>query len=207
MERLLNTGLANPEQAEFGGLVTLEGELVGLANPLPVQPGAGTVFNVSGTTLTPSATFTRPSDTTQYAVGDLVANSTTAGSVTALALTCARTAAGYFTITKVRLRKSGTSVTNAAFRVHLYLSAPTASNGDNGAYLTNNVANYLGAFDVNSMMAFSDGAAGNGAAMTSNQATGKLPSGLTCHALIEARAAYTPASGETFTVTLESIPD
>src|SRR5690349_6681850 len=100
--------------------------------------------------------FTRPSDTTAYASGDLVANSTTAGSVTPISLTAKSGTAGYRAIKRVRLKKSGTSVTNASFRAHFYTASPVASNGDNAAWLTDNAANYLGSIDVSTDKAFSD---------------------------------------------------
>jgi hypothetical protein len=55
---------------------------------------------------TVSATFTRPSDTTAYASGDLVANSTTAGSVTPLTLTLANPAQVQTNVVRCRLSKS-----------------------------------------------------------------------------------------------------
>ena len=70
-----------------------------------------------------SASFTRPNDTTAYASGDLVANSTTAGSVVPLQIDLGNVAAvghGITRITRARLTKSGTSPTNANFRIHLY---------------------------------------------------------------------------------------
>lgn len=150
-----------------------------------------------------SANFTRPSDTTAYASGDLVANSTTAGSVTPLTFTSAVRAAGGVTrVERIRLRKSGTSTTNASFRVHLYSSSPTAANGDNGAFSTA-VSNYIGAVDVVIDRAFSDGAAGAGVPLVGSAMTFTIPSGTSLFGLIEARAAYTPASGEVFTAIAE----
>lgn len=151
------------------------------------------------------ATFVRPADTTAYASGDLVANSTTAGSVTALSLGVARVAAGSFSITRVRLRKSSTGVTNASFRIHFYTAAPTATNGDNGAWLTTGAAGYRGSLDVVMDRAFSDGAAGLTAPPTELDI--RLASGTAIFALIEARAAYTPASGETFGLMVEAVQD
>lgn len=150
-----------------------------------------------------TATFNRPADTTAYASGDLVANSTTAGSVTALTLALGREATGYGAssmVRRLRLRKSGTSTTNASFRVHLYRTSPTPSNGDNGAFLTNQAANYIGAVDVTMNQAFTDGASGNGVPNVGSEINVAVQ---TIYALIEARAAYTPVSGETFTLEAE----
>lgn len=165
------------------------------------------LVQLSGATALPSASFTRPADTTAYASGDLVANSTTAGEVVPLSLAAARTAAGSGLIRRVRLRKTGTSVTNAVFRVHLYNALPTPSNGDNGAWLTSASASYLGAFDVTVDRAFSDGAVGTGAPLVGADIAFKLASGTSVYALVEARGAYTPVSAETFTVALDVIQD
>lgn len=159
---------------------------------------------VGGKTVRASANFTRPADTTAYASTDLVANSTTAGSVAAMSFTVARVAGGSGMIRRCRIRKSGTSVTNASFRLHLFNAAPaTITNGDNGAFSVSGVADYLGAFDVNVDRAFTDGAAGNGLPINGSEINFALTSGTAIYGLLEARGAYTPASGEVFTVSLE----
>jgi hypothetical protein len=150
---------------------------------------------------TVSASFTRPSDTTAYASGDLVANSTTAGSVTPLTLTLTNPAQVQTNIVRCRLSKSGTTPTNANFRVHLYTASPTVANGDNGAWSSSKAANYLGYIDVASMLAFTDGCTGfagvtAGAEMRIN-CNGVL------YAQLEAKAAYTPVSAEVFTLYVE----
>lgn len=153
---------------------------------------------------TVSASFARPANTTAYASGDLVANNETAGSVTALSLTFGG-AGGISSsaIGRAKLAKTGTSTTNASFRVHLFSAAPTLTNGDNGAFSPDGVADYLGSFDVTIDQAFTDGACGYGTPRSgAAELLGNLPGG-NVRALIEARAAYTPASGETFTLTLE----
>ncbi|MGD9724531.1 MAG: hypothetical protein AB7U76_26085, partial [Pirellulales bacterium] len=70
---------------------------------------------------TSSDSFTRPANTTAYASADLVANSTTNTSVTALTLrNVAVNQQGSTIIRRVKLYKSGTSTTNASFRVHIF---------------------------------------------------------------------------------------
>jgi hypothetical protein len=161
---------------------------------------------VYGVISRPSANFTRPANTTAYALGDLVANSVTNTSVTAMSFTVARVAAGSGMIRRCRIRKSGTSTSSAVFRLHLYNTTPsTITNGDNGVFSTSGVDTYLGAFDVNVDRAFTDGAAGNGVPITGNEINFKLASGTTVVGFLEARAAYTPASAEVFTVDLEVI--
>lgn len=157
----------------------------------------------AGLALVVSQTFNRPADTSAYASGDLVANSTTAGSVAAMSFAAARVAGGTGMIRRVRVRKSNTSLTNASFRVHLYRAAPaTIINGDNGAWSTSGVADYMGSVDVVMDRAFTDGAWGIGLP-TGPEINFDLTSGLNVFGLVEARGAYTPASGETFGVDLE----
>ena len=147
-----------------------------------------------------SSNFTRPSNTTQYASGDLVANSTTAGSVTPLSYTIGGKQEGY--VKRAKVKKSDTSTTNASFRLHLYDASPTCSNGDNGAWLTTN-SSYLGSIDITVDKAFADAAQGEGVPAVGSEVA--IPNGTDqiIYGLLEARAAYTPASAEVFTVILE----
>lgn len=172
---------------------------VSATNPIPVVS--------AGRTVVAGGSFSRPANTTAYASADLVANSTTAGSVAAVQVTAARVNAGTGRITRAKLKKSGTTTTNASFRVHLYRDDPAAAsgitNGDNGAFLTKE-ANYLGAFDITVDRAFSDAAIGVGAPVLGPFISFAAAAGSQIlYALIEARAAYTPASGETFTLALD----
>jgi hypothetical protein len=149
------------------------------------------------------STLTRPADTTAYAFGDLVANSTTAGSVTPGTIAAARGNDLPGTALRMRLQKSGATITNAIFRVHLYNSSPTVTNGDNGAWVSTQ-SGYIGSFDVTIDKAFSSGSIGIGVPTIGSTLAFVPASGATTlYYLIEARAAYTPASGETFTPTLE----
>lgn len=165
------------------------------------------VGQVGGSTVNPSDTFTRPADTTQYAVGDLVANSTASGSVVPLQFSAARVAAGSFAVVRARLRKSGTGTTAAAFRLHLFSSAPTVTNGDNGAFVPSASADYLGAIDIAVNRACSDGAVGAGVPVVGNAICVKLAAGQVIYGLLEALNTYTPVSAEGFSVTLEVLQD
>lgn len=156
--------------------------------------------------LVPAASFTRPANTTPYASGDCVANSVTAGSVTPMPFTAARVAAYGGRIVRARLSKTGVSVTNAQFRLHLYNASPTVANGDNDAFSTTGAGatpTHIGSVDITMAQAFSDGAWGAGAPADGGQIDFKLASGTTLYGLLEARAAYTPGSEEQFSVTLE----
>ena len=159
-----------------------------------------------GDFINPTATFTRPGDTTAYASGDLVANSTTAGSVVAPVFTVSRSAVATgqeFRIDRIKIAKSTVTTTNASFRIHLFKVAPvTVANGDNAAFSTTGVAGYLGFFDITALQAFTDGAAGF-IATGANAITIDTTSTIAC--LVEARGAYAPGNAEVFTLTLEVV--
>ncbi len=148
---------------------------------------------------TARATFTRPANTTAYAQGDLVANHATAGSVVPLALSLARGVGAAGTIVKVGLAKSGIDPTNAQFRVHFFREAPAVANGDNGAISANGVAKgHIGSVDLTIATVHSDGVSG----VADADLPFDCPDGeVKVYALLEARAAYAPQSGETFTLT------
>lgn len=149
--------------------------------------------------LRPTATVTRPADTTAYAIGDLIANSTTAGLVTAPTFAVAASAGGKGLIRGVKVDKGG--ATAATIRAHFWLAAPTPANGDNGAFSMTK-AGYLGYIDV-VLAVFSDGAAGIG--------LGEIPfdlaSGTTVACLLEARTAFTPTSGSAYGIEVIAWPE
>lgn len=160
-------------------------------------------------------TFTRPNNTTAYALGQLVANSTTAGSVVPLAFNTSRSMEGSYVIRRARISKSTTSVTNSQFRLHVYATSPVASNGDGGVWLTTE-AGYIGFIDITVDKAFTASAVGHGYAVyntvqsqlanRNKNPSSNLVSTASAHqvfGLLEARAAYTPGALETFTVSIE----
>lgn len=150
-----------------------------------------------------TASFTRPSDTTAYASGDLVANSTTAGSVTPMTFNV-----GYgqgLKLYRAGVKFNSATPTNAKFKLHLYGSLPTVTNGDNGAWLSTE-SGYQGSIDIDaSALTFSDSTKAFGVYV--NTAVG-LPMmlvtdvNLRLYGLLAATAAYTPTSAEIFTVSI-----
>ena len=172
------------------------------------------VGRVGGESAVVVGTLTRPADTVAYAVGDLVANSTTAGSVAAITLAAARVNGGTGLIRRVRLSTNRTGLTGTElFRVHLFRNDPALgsgiASGDNGVFSVNGVnAIHLGHADVVLDRVFRDGAKGIATpAVGSDILFDAGPATTGIFALIEARGAYTPASGETFTVALEVLRD
>lgn len=166
-----------------------------------VSPSAPMPVAVSAYRENPSASFARPANTTAYAVGDIVANNVTAGSVVPLSFTVARVSAGGFRVNRVKMSKSSVAL-GATLRCHFFTAAPTIANGDNGVFSTSGTANYLGFAEAVLDIAFTDGVVGF-AAVPNGGLSRRLASGQTIVGLLEVRTAYTPASAETFTVELE----
>lgn len=156
-----------------------------------------------------SASLTRPSDTNNYADNDLVANSTTAGSVVPLSFTIPVGNGRGIKIVGAKLQKTGTAVTGATFDLLLFASSPTVTAGDNAAFATTavNTSNYIGTIALPAMAAYTDDAL---SVITSGPQTGGfnplytyMRSTDTIYGLIQCAAAYTDeASGEVFTATL-----
>jgi hypothetical protein len=152
----------------------------------------------------PSYSFTRPADTTAYAAGDLIANSTTAGSVVPLSW-AVRHPGAVCQLKRAVITKTTTTVTNFKAILHLYSAAPAVANGDNGAYSSTKAANYIGSILIDGTTSpgakFSDGAGAFGAAAAGSDFI--FSPGGTIYGLLEANAAYAPGNAEVFTVTLD----
>lgn len=147
-------------------------------------------------TILNSTSFSRPTDTTPYAAGDLVANSTTAGSVSPMTFSFSEGTAPLW-LRSVTLRKSQATITNANFRLWFLSASPTVTNGDNGAIAGAFLSTVLFEpilLDATTLLT------GGGAIGTSMFDDGMLPLTAPVYVLIEAMAAYTPANAETFTV-------
>lgn len=163
--------------------------------------------------VTTIASFARPADTTQYAAGDLVADNTTAGSVTPLKFTTSGLGRGRGTIKRARLYKSGTAVTAAVFVLHLFAGtggAPAVTNGDNGAFAIASAANYLGSINVDLSSGAVVGTVGTAKhAAPSPEITFDLTKvnnserRIYGYLVTGTGGTYTPASAETFEVTLD----
>lgn len=180
---------------------------VDLDTPLPV-------FTPSGF-LTVSMSFARPADTLAYAAGDLVANSTVLGSLVVPKIqNVMRMVGEAVRVERIRLRKTSVTLVSATFRVHLFRIAPTLSVADNGVFnaagvlALADITGYVGGFDVTMDVAGAAGASGRGVPLMGSgvtlEASGTVGDETTVWVVIQATAAYVPASGETFTLTLEA---
>ena len=186
-------------------------------NPIPVS---GTVVVSAGSVVGSSVSkvgveFTRPADTTGYTAKDVVSNSTSAPTVLTFA-DFARANNGSGLIVRARLMTDKKDCT-ASFRLHLFHTEPTAIN-DNSPYLLlyANAANRIGMIDfpamtsedatnstaANSMRPSSDGGYGPPNLWYQAAAASRA-----IYGILEATAAFTPASGQKFYVELAAIND
>lgn len=162
---------------------------------------------MAGPSLERSATFTRPSNTTAYAAGDLVANDTTAGSVTQLSWNF-NTSSGLW-LREIRFYKTKVDASGAAFRLWLHNdSAVTFSNGDNGALSiassTLAITDIAIPLELPSATMVTLTGSGTCAVATFDPGLVALPN--VTYGFTEARDAYTPASGEVFTIVIRGDP-
>lgn len=170
------------------------------ANPLPASVASRLIIPAA-------AQFTRPANTTAYAVGNAVANSTTAGSVTALSFTIADVNNAPAIISRARLYTSDTGVVTpqAAFRLLLFAaSSVTVAHGDGASFSTSGVASFIGSLTGSMVHAFTDGTM---AFLTSEDGpyiiTTPVASGTTIIGFLQALTAFTPQSASTWNCSLE----
>lgn len=136
-----------------------------------------------------SATITRPVNTTPYSDHDMIANNTTAGSVTEPFFST--TGLGPV-ITKVRVKKSNVGVP-ALIRVHFFDAVYAATSGDNAPYTQSGI-NSLGSVVVDVSEIGIDNTVG--------LADVNIPIGAATeiYLALEAEEGFVPASAEAFTI-------
>lgn len=151
-------------------------------------------------------TITRPADVIAYAAGDLIANSTTQGDVVPMEFAnITNTSLGSGYLVKAMCFVQGAAF-DTALRLHLFTEAPAVV-ADNAPYpfLISEQSKYIGFVEFTD---FSSSGSGSDAAISllgaerlalmSKDLTGSNP----IFGLLEARAIFTPTSGQTFTVEL-----
>lgn len=202
---------AQTDQTQTASAIAFLKGIIGTLKTLVVlAAGENHIGAVGGHTLRVTSTFTRPANTTAYASGQLVANNTVANSVVPLTGTLSRAAGKGGMIRRVKVKKSGTVLTNAQFRVHFYTTNPTqtggagAGTGDGAVWSTDQAGTYAGSCDVTIDKGFTDGAAGYGVPLIGSEINFTAD---TFYWLLEARAAYTPISAEAFVVDVEVLPN
>lgn len=186
---------------------TNQGQRMPAVMAVAIDPltGEASGMDAKGPAIVTAPVMTRPADTVTYAAGDLIANSTAAGSVTPITIAAARAinAPTQFRRMRISSNDPAWATANAIIRVHLFRGLPVPANGDNGAFLTP-IANYVGRMDVTMDRLMSDGSHGAGAPSTGGEITSMPADGtVNWFALLEARTTVTPASGRTFVLTAE----
>lgn len=155
----------------------------------------------------PSSVLTRPADTTAYAQNDLVASSTTAGSIVVPSFH------GFgpsipFQLRKVRLYTNKTSgMASVTWTIDFWNAAPTFTNGDNGAYaVATGAASWLGSVTTTAMAQAGDGAYCDGAPVTGSEiAMNQVTDQIYWSLQMTYASGFTPASGQTFTLAPELV--
>lgn len=171
----------------------------------PIVVGTDGSMISGGTLQRVSVELTRPSDTNAYTAGDVVSNDTT--TTTLLVLTNAlRVAAGSGYIVRASLTTDKKSIT-PRLRVHLFNASNPTVAGDNVAHkeVYADAGKRLGYFDLPAMTTAVDTTNSDMSRTVDNtlrHAVVAAAATRTLYAVLETLDAFTPASGEKFTLTL-----
>lgn len=155
---------------------------------------------VTGYTNITSAEFTRPANATAYSAMDSVANDVAAPLPISFE-NSARVAGGSGYVTKAKI-STNVSTNNVRYRLNLYSAAPVAV-ADNALFtrLWAERANLVGWIDFDGMT--TEGAGSNAAVSITSSV--RLPykcAGTALFGLLETRDAFTPTSGQQFSIEL-----
>lgn len=166
------------------------------------------ILSAVSSTAIVGGTLTRTADTNAYAVGDIVAQSVTAGSCSGVAIAAARANDLTGMLRRCRVKVNDAAWLNAELYVHVFKDPPTFTSGDNAAFASNlTESNYIGAFDVTLDRGFSDpfvkgiGVPRAGSEMNFDPHAGTQ----NLYFVIETRTAVTPGSAKVFSVVFEVI--
>ncbi len=191
------------------GAATAANQVLEIAalNTLIAQAITACQLTFCGLVTNPTASQTRPANSTPYSQNDLIANNTAAGSIIVPSIAIVN-AAGGVAVPRVRLYTNvTTNWDSAAVTVRLWSSPPTYNNGDNGAYsVATGTTSYLGRFEI-TMTQNSDGAYGTGAPSTGTAVYAKLASGVSVYWDLQytGASALTPQVSQTFTLQPELV--
>lgn len=194
-----------------GRLQRVAQRLTSLIGVLPsaLTPAGGLL--VGSKTTNPSSVLTRPANTTAYTQGNLIASSTTAGSVTVPSFTAAGASAGSGSLRAARILTNKTSGWGAVpLFVEFWQAAPTVTNGDGGAYaIATGAANWLGSMTFAGLVQVADGAYCAAVPDVGGSVDFALASGTVIYWTLQyiGTASLTPASGQTITLIPEIVQD
>lgn len=179
---------------------TILGRLKDLSTGIVLAAGTNQIGKIGYTLKKVSANFTRPADTTQYAIGDAISNSTSAPVVFQLDLSSVGAVNGQSVeIRKIAVISSAKQSTLPLVNIYLSSATFTATNDNSaldiddttmeagGAWFTCDEQNYTAS---NSRVAKSN----SNCPMVLAAADNKL------YGILQAANAYTPVSGEKFTI-------
>ena len=173
------------------------GSAVSTTNPVPVM----------GNLTITSGSFARPADTTAYAVGDMVANSTSAAGLVTLA-NVTRTAGGTGYITRATI-VTDHKANPSSYRVHLFNNATVTISNDNAPFreLYADMAKKVGSFVLGPMSTPADTT--NSTISRAEDNNLRVPfqceaGSRDLHFALEILTANTPASGANITLRVAS---
>lgn len=179
----------------------------------PLMDVSGTQ-KMGGFTINPEYVFTRPTDTVSYAVGDLVANTTVAGTCVPLSFPVSRLTGGggSFMIRRARLiTPNDNRTTDRSYRLHIFNignGLVSVANGDNGVFSPSQVSVYAGYIDIPMHLSATTGAAGIGVPGGGSEINIQLAaSQVSITGLLEARTSIAPTNAGIYRVMLEILQD
>jgi hypothetical protein len=193
-----------------GRLQRVAQRLTSLLGLLPSALTASGGLHIGGKTANPTSVLTRPANTTAYQQDQLVASSTTAGSVVVPSFQATPAAGGGGALRRARLETNATSgMGSVAFQIDLWSAAPTFTNGDGGNYVVaTGSASWLGSMTFSGLTQAGDGAYGVAVPDTGSDISFSLTGQNIFWTLNCINAAgFTPISGQTFTLTPEIFQD
>jgi hypothetical protein len=161
---------------------------------------AGTLA-VAGRLVPVAVEFSRPADTSAYVANDAVANSTSAP--TALTFTdIMRVDGGSGYIVHATLL-TNQALNVSQFRLHLFSASPTMDNDNAASVLRwSERASYLGFIDFDALQSEGSGSDAAVAVWQQHIAVAAAAGSRTLYAKLETKLGFTPASGQTFRVSL-----
>jgi hypothetical protein len=189
----------------IGKLAANSGVDIGDVDVTSSGAGENHLGEMGGKLVSVSGSFTRPADTTAYAIGDVVSNST--GGTTLLSIAgCARVNQGSGYIVGARLITDKKSIT-PRFRVHVYNASNPTVAVDNAAMDIRyaDISKRIGSFDLPAMSTGADST--NSTSSQAQDMALRVPfvcaaATTTLYFLFEALDVFTPSSGEAFTLVI-----
>lgn len=186
-----------------GGLQVGGGGPVSVTGSTALTAGEAHLGELGGNLISVAVEFTRPSDTNAYSINDVVSDDTTTTTMQAIA-NAGRVSGGSGYIVGIRISTNKKSIT-PQFRIHFFNTTGATLSGDN--------ANWQDKYaDAAKRVAFYDMPAMTTGADTTNSdmsraldMTMRIPyvcAATSLYFVLETLTAFTPSSGQKFTVTV-----